>query len=333
MFGVRQRVERMKLGGLAAGLALAGCAALPSAQPPELTVGIISDVHLPFSGSERVRRAFALFDRRKVDAVLICGDLTHYGLVRELTCIRDLWDESFRGNRRSDGEPIVPLFIYGDHDTGGYMHEFDEGEPPCKFHGIDRETVRRELIKTVGSGTAWKRVFGEDWDCVQVKDVKGYRFILSHYYGTIHQLPPPNLAARFGEAVAGVPPDRPFFFVQHRVYPNTVEAHPWNTEWWCADCDSSNGLLREHGNAVAICGHAHSNLLNERNFWRGDFTAVEVPSLSELAYPRSLGIDREKTDETSVQCLIMNVWPHRVVFERLDARRAGKLARDWVVEL
>ena len=313
-------------------IALAGCSILSPTPPPELTVGIISDVHIPFEGPERLRLALKFFDQRKVDAVLICGDLTHFGLIRELRHFRDIWELTFRGNRRSDGEPIVPLFIYGDHDTGGYMHEFDDGEPPCKLHGIDRETVRRELIKNIGSGAAWKHVFGEDWDYVQVKDIKGYRFILSHYYGTIHQEPPPNLAERFKVAVAELPADRPFFFVQHRVYPNTVEAHPWNTEWWCADCDVSNGLLQKHSNAVALCGHAHSNLLNEKNFWRGGFTAVEVPSLSELAYPRSLGIDREKTDNTSVQCLIMNVWPHRVVFERLDALRVEKIAQDWIVE-
>ena len=325
-------IRGLSLSGL--GMSVGGCVSrLFESEPPELRVGVISDVHQPMAGPERMRSALALFDRRKVDAVLVCGDLTHFGLVRELEGFRDLWQRTFPGNRRSDGESVVPLFIYGDHDTGGYMHEFGKGEPPCKLHGIDRETVRRELIPTVGSGKVWKRVFGEEWDYVQVKDVKGYRFILSHYYGTIHQEPPPNLETRFAEAVDGLPADRPFFFVQHRVYPNTVAAHPWNTEWWCADCDASNRLLERYRNAVAICGHGHSNLLDEGNFWRGAFTAVEVPSLSELAYPRALGIDRSKTDNTSAQCLVMNVWPHRVSFERLDARLDARIADDWRVEI
>ena len=300
---------------------------------PELTVGVISDVHQPVAGTERLQIALSFFDRRKVDAVLVCGDLTHYGLVRELKMFRDQWTKAFPDNRRSDGEKVEPLFIYGDHDTGGYCQDFDNGEPPCRLHGIDREQVRKELIPLVGSGKAWKEVFGEDWDFVQIKDVKGYRFILSHYYGTIHQQVPPGLEEKFNEAVSGISSDRPFFFVQHRVYPNTVTAYPWNNEWWCADCDAANKLLERHPNAVALCGHAHSNLLDEGNFWRGDFTAIEVPTLHTLSYPHSLGMDRNTFDTRSVQCLVMKVYPHGVVFERHEARENTQLGADWRVIL
>ena len=320
-----QSVSSATLGALAG-----GCTArLPFEGTPDLRVGVASDVHVPIAGEERMRLAFSLFDRQKVDAVMICGDLTHYGMVRELKQFHGIWQRAFPENKRSDGVTIVPLIVYGDHDTGSYAHEFNNCEHPCKLHGVDRAAIERELIAKVGSGKVWKQVFGEDWDYVQVKDVKGYRFILSHYYGTIHQQPPPNLEATFSAAVAGIPSGRPFFFVQHRVYPNTVEAYPWCSEWWCADCDASRKLLSRHRNAVAICGHAHSNLLNERNFWRGEFTAVEVPSLSQLAYPRTSGIDRSKADETSAQCLILNVWPDRVSFERWDARQDRKIAGDW----
>ena len=297
---------------------------------PDLRVGVISDVHVPVSGLEKLRQAYALFDRRKVDAVLVCGDLTNYGLVRELEQFRDVWRSAFPGNRRSDGGEVVPLFIYGDHDTGGYMHKFHDGEPPCRLHGIDKATVEKEQIVNVGSGKAWREAFGEDWDFVQVKTVKGYRFILSHYYGTIHQETPPGLARRFAEATAGLDAKRPFFFVQHRVFPGTVDAFPWEREWWCADGAASKELLANHPNAIALCGHAHSNLLNEGNFWQGGFTAVEVPSLHELGLPRATG-DRKAKDNASVQCLIMNVWPDGVTFERLDARRGGPIAPDWSV--
>lgn len=330
--GRREFIRDLSLAG--AGLACGGCAGSWVANgSPDLTVGIVSDVHVPIAGEERMRLAFSLFDRRKVDAVMICGDLTHYGMVRELERFHGIWQRAFPGNRRSDGVPIVPLIVYGDHDTGSYAHEFNNCEHPCKLHGVDRAAIERELIAKVGSGKVWKQVFGEDWDYVQVKDVKGYRFILSHYYGTIHQQPSPNLEATFSAAVAGIPSDRPFFFVQHRVYPNTVEAYPWCSEWWCADCDASRKLLSRHRNAVAICGHAHSNVLNERNFWRGEFTAVEVPSLSQLAYPRASGVDRSKADETSAQCLIMGVWPHSVAFERLDARLDKSIAPDWTARI
>ena len=303
---------------------------VPAGVTPDLRVGVASDVHVPVGGFERFRRTLAAFDARRVDAVLICGDMTQNGLVRELERFRDEWRRAFPENRRSDGGAVVPLFIYGDHDTGGYIHKFENGEPPCKLHGIDKAAMEREVIPTVGSGEAWKRVFGEDWDFVQVRDVKGYRFILSHYYGTIHQQTPPGLEKAFAAATQGLDPARPFFFVQHRVFPETVDAFPYEKEWWCADGDVSKKLLSRHPNAVGICGHAHSNLLNDGNLWKGPFAAVEVPSLHNLGLPRSTG-QRRVFDEQSAQCLIMNVWKDRVVFERIDAMKDAAIAPEWTI--
>lgn len=308
-------------------------AVAPAAGRPELVVGVVSDVHVPQAGPEHLRKALELFDRDRVDAVLVCGDMTHYGMVRELKEFHRRWNEVFPGDRRSDGVPVVPLFIYGDHDTGGYMQDFDDGVPPCTMHGVDFATVKSELIPVVGSGVAWKNEFGEEWDYVQVKDVKGYRFILSHYYGGIHQETPPFLAEKFNAAVEGLDAKRPFFFVQHRVIPDTVQAHPCNVEWWCADNAAGRELLVKHPNAIGLCGHSHSNLFDEKNLWRGEFTAVEVPALKELAYPKALGFKRGDNDETSAQCLIMKVWPRRVVFERYDALYGRRIADDWVVDM
>ena len=300
--------------------------------PPDLRVGLTSDIHLPVAGFERFRRVLAAFDARRVDAVLVSGDLTNYGLVRELALFRDEWQRAFPGNRRSDGGTVVPLFIFGDHDTGGYMHRFDDGVPPCTLHGLDKDAVAREIIPAVGSAAVWESVFGTEWDYVQVRDVKGYRFILSHYYGTIHQETPPGLESAFDEATRGQDPARPFFFVQHRVFPKTVDAFPYEREWWCSDNAVSKELLSRHPNAIGICGHAHSNLRNDGNLWRGAFSAVEVPSLHELGLPRSTG-ERRKFDNQSAQCLVMDAWPGRVVFKRLDAMEDKPVAPDWVITL
>ena len=299
-------------------------------EAPALTVGITSDVHTMVTNTERFACVLAAFARRKVDAVVVSGDLAHYGLESELVRFRDVWRAAFPENRRPDGGEVKPLFIYGDHDTGGYAHKHaDYAECQSVHQGWDKARIDAEVIATRGPDKVWRRVFGEDWDWVRTQDVKGYRFILASYCGAVKQETPPCLVERFTEAVRGLPDDKPFFFVQHRVFPGTVGAFPTGKEWWCADNAVARDLLLRHPNAVGICGHAHSNLLNEDNIWRGAFTAVEVPSLHNCYLPRSAGrpdgFDRERAE-----CLVMRVWTKRIVFERLDARADRPLAPDWV---
>jgi len=84
---------------------------------------------------------------------------------------------------------------------------------------------------------------------------------------------------------------------------------------------------------VLICGDlTHYGLVRElvqfRDLWRGAFTAVEVPSLHNLSLPRTTG-NRKDFDNECAQCLVMNVWPDRVIFERLDAHLGRKIAASW----
>lgn len=89
------------------------------------------------------------------------------------------------------------------------------------------------------------------------------------------------------------------------------------------------------GLSLAGAGFAAGGCLSRS--WRdapdlrvGLISDVHVPIAGPDRIRLALSLfDRSKTDETSAQCLVMDVWPDSVVFERWDARQNCKIADDW----
>ena len=105
----------------------ANAAFAQSKEIPVLRIGILSDLHYrTFDNGKGLQNCLGIestlryLDRRKVDGVVACGDITDFGTAEALRQLGKLWFKVFPDNRRSDGEKIKPLFLMGDHDMGGY---------------------------------------------------------------------------------------------------------------------------------------------------------------------------------------------------------------------
>ena len=96
------------------------------------------------------------------------------------------------------------------------------------------------------------------------------------------------------------------------------------------DSGRTTAILAKHPNAVAFCGHKHRSATEERLFWQGAFTAVEIPS---LFYAIETWVPKVKCDHDAHQALFMTVYGDRIVIERLDVTADKKLADDWVISL
>ena len=108
---------------IGAGAAFAALGTRGASADPLMCLGIISDTHLVVNDSGTglqnslcFEPAPRYFDQRKADGILIAGDLTDFGTAAALRHFASIWNKVFPGNRRSDGEPVVPLFIFGDHE-------------------------------------------------------------------------------------------------------------------------------------------------------------------------------------------------------------------------
>jgi len=305
--------------------------AAPGDAVPRLRVGILSDVHVDiYWKADLYEKALRLFDSRKVDAVVIAGDFTCLGTIREFEMSVKSWYKVFPGDRRSDGQPVTRLFVTGNHDI----------DIPGKGLFYDNRQA------------FWKKAYGEDYEFLSVKTVKGYPFVLRHWPRTVN-----GVRNDGGEDLAKILStlrcsDRPFFYVQHDSIAETTSA-TWlagvGGRW---DFGQERGgirrVLEKYPNCLALTGHCHHTLTDERSIWQGAFTAVNCSCSCGYAFSvpgRENGFDcssfnREERltmpsfDNRSVhQGLVMEVFDDRITLERLDVKDDVSLGEDWVVPL
>ncbi len=304
----------------------------PKAKNRRARFGVISDIHLSVPDSVEVfEHALRYFDEMKCDGVLLCGDLTEFGLTDELQLVGDTWFKVFPGGKRSDGGKIEQIFIYGDHDMGGYMHK----RLPEKNHP-------EKVIPLTSPAAAWKAAFREEWAPVQVKKVKDYTFILAHHPGD-------QVASKGGQRIPGmektlkkyaVKGDKPFFYAQHRVVNGTAGG-----EWaWGQDNGESRKVLNQYPNVIAFFGHGHVQSQDEMSIWQDEFTAVEVPSLRYVSIRAGRENGRGRDDVPSLkqpavntgggkQGMLVDLYDGCMVIAKRDFINDCEVAAPWVVPL
>ncbi len=287
--------------------------------PRAVRIGLISDVHVgDDNDAADLKRALRLFDAKKADAVIAAGDLTDLGLLSELRAVAAAWNEVFPGNRRSDGEPVVRLFHYGDHDTA------------LNFKVRQREVVAKgrwaDYIPRIGPDVAWERAFGEPFEPVVRRTVKGCEFTLVHF------LPSPVPSVLPVPSVPGGRAPWLHVFSQHRAY-RGLFARPGCGDEISWDDGASLAFLTNTPNTIAVCGHAHISATNATSFvvgggrgataLPGGFAAIAIPS---LFYQIETWLPKPKGDHGSHQALFMIATPDGITIERLDVRTGGKIA-------
>ena len=355
-----EMTRRGFLGGIAslgaAGMFPFAAAGAPGGKP-RLTLGILSDVHLArvvskksgevsFAGESMLRKALAWFDGEGVDAVAICGDIADHGLVEELAVLAKAWDDVFPGGKGSGGRPVEKLFIFGNHDWAGHAYG---GAAKAQFGGEwAKHTLRHNHQK------AWKELFREDFEPVWRKEVKGFSFVGAHW--TVgdckgrDEVFNSGLEDWFGKNGKTLDPSKPFFFLQHPAPKGTCHG-----DWlWGQDTGASAAMLSKFPNAVALSGHSHASVGDDRFLWRGPFTSVGAGSLkyTGIQYADFAPYGRENdgwcandSDENAWktmgvvprheghQGMLLRVYGDRMSFERRDFGDMGLLGDDVAVPL
>ena len=305
---------------------------------PTMRLGMISDTHLVVNDNGRgvqnclcLEPALRYFDSRKADGVLVVGDLTDYGTASALRSFASVWNRVFPGNRRSDGKPVALLHIFGDHDMGGYMHTYS---------WAPKEEVDSGVIPEMDVAALWNECFHEEWAPIQVKECCGYKFVLAHHPRHNAESDHGNTIPGLADFMAGLNPDpnKPFFFVQHRMFKDTVLVP--NCGW---ESGRTTEVLRNYPNALALCGHGHLNAVDELCLWQKDFTAIQIPSLNFCCTRpgRENGYHNADTGAIMPKAYITKSWQgmfgtmysDKFVVERRDFLNGMPLGPDWVIPL
>lgn len=301
---------------------------------PDLRFGAISDVHLRTPGDEKeLIKAFTYFKSMRADAVMISGDIADTGLISELRRLGEAWEKVFPGNKGADGRHVEKLFIYGNHDFWGAYNLIKNKDPRAQKDAISYTETRPAEV--------WEEIFKEPYSDFWIKDVKGYTFIGGHWTKSDQFS---GLADFLKLHKDRIDPKKPFFYTQHS-HPKDTCMGPWA---WGRDNGASTEALSKYPNAVAISGHSHYSLTDERSVWQGAFTSINASSLRYISTEYALrengqgnshgfcGEKRKRLTERikandSAHGMLISVYGNELVIERKDFYNNEDLGQNWII--
>ena len=290
----RREFLRFSAGGFAASWAMFHATALAEAVAPRppLRLGGVSDIHIRNNGKTAnnyvggttgtFRAALQYFRDKRVDAVVIAGDMADKGLDTHLLAVAEAWYSVFPDDKYPDGRPVAKFFVTGNHDWEG----FNYGKLAEKLYPDAAERAKHVLQKDMAGW--WEKAFHEPYAPIYSKEIKGYTFIGAHWDMGGYGPEAGKKVYAFGRIAdfmsangKKIDPALPFFYVQH--------PHPKDTcygSWaWGHDKGIVTKTLSAYSNAVAFSGHSHYSLTDERSIWQGAFTSVGTSSLRYTGLP------------------------------------------------
>ena len=296
---------------------------------PRLKLAVMSDIHVNSESSQNVFvKALEWYRSQGVDAVLVAGDMADLGLVSQLQLVADAWFKVFPDNKTPDGRPVAQLLQYGNHDVASWR-EKDFPDPAERA---------RKLIKFDPKG-CWERAFKEEYTPCFAKTVKGITFVGAHWPGL------GGLNAWIDANGAKLDPSLPFFYFQH-PHPKDTCYGPWA---WGHDNGSSTKALSAYPNAIALSGHSHYTLTDERTVWQGAFTSIGTSSLSytsldynfrENAAGNNYGVQEKRARQMSrlvtsdgKQGMLFTICDDHIRIERREFVWGESLGDDWILPI
>ena len=288
-----------------------------------LVFGLVSDTHLRgdmtgeklSSPSHYLRAAFKYFKEQGADAIVHCGDMADRGHIRELEFHAEIWRDVFGGVNRGP----VKLFVAGNHDLEGFRYGLGR---PHRSDNIfpDPEELTKHLLAE-DFATHWERIWGEKYERVWHKTVKGY-----HFFGRHWDVEESELATVLGEWQGATKGAQPFFLLSHE---RSMELG-----------DSPLDLR----NAIGFFGHWHCSASNwnQIHFFPGySFPNIQVPSMSSYggmgfgkdAYISSAPLEGAEAVPKGYQGLVVRIYDDFLAIERREFSEGGSLGPDWIMPL
>ncbi len=308
---------------------------------PKLVAGILSDTHLqsgwdgatPHRGFPLtyVTNAMKLFRERNIDAFMHLGDAAHRGKNVEIKYHRDIFEKFFPRGKAMDGHTVEKLLVVGNHELYGDV----AGGPGAWAPNIWKDPEeRKKHVLCSDLPKQWEASWGEKYEEVWHKEVKGYHFFGRHW-STKEQTLADFINGKAEEC--SLKGDKPFFIMSHArnhfkcnqalsAYPNAIAFfghwHQSNADWKTIYFDSFGGFFPNI--QVASCRMDGGNALDaNEHITKSDVFITEAERNSAWS----------ETRNPSRQAMIMNVYEDMIVIERHEVGQGGRIGPDWVLPL
>jgi 3',5'-cyclic AMP phosphodiesterase CpdA len=264
---------------LAAAFAAAPAAAAPSSPinplPAKAGVrfGVMSDTHIGggelagLSNETRLANAYRNFAGldSTMDAIAVVGDLTDHGTLAEYTAFKAIMDANSPTRQN--------ILSLGNHDN----YEVSGQAVLDRFSGV----------------------FGGDATADSV--VGGYHFITLSPTDRVYNTSTIGLYREWLDgrlsAAAAEDPTKPIFVFMHQTVVDTCIGSRQSQQDPASDVKD---ILAKYSQAVTFSGHSHVSVIDPRNIWQGDFTALNCGSVYYVALDYTNPLTAGQTDNTLI---------------------------------
>ena len=260
-------------------------------------IGIISDFQLrkhyeniSFKYySDNVYRALKAFKKLNVDIIIIAGDITNDGKVINYLYFKEIYYSIFENNKK----PIL-ISLMGNHDYNDKNYT-KLGNQEKFYNFINEYPFSHYIINN------YNFIF---WSNNHIKNEKSEKEENSWIKSRL------EIARKNKKRVGD-----PIFVISHMPPLKTVygSENIWGNKYVYK-------ILKNYPEAISISGHSHYSLRNIKSIWQGEFTAINIQSISyvdlDKFYINYKDVRFESAKEDSMG-LIVYLNEKNVIFDRI----------------
>ena len=278
-------------------------------------IGLISDLHLAFDLEKKndrfihyannLYRTFKYFKENGIDILIITGDITNNGFYKNLLYFKKIFYSIYNDNSK----PIV-ISIMGNHDL--YNLNFSESKNQIKFYKIINSYSNSLYIINNYYFILWSH----DSHLNSENTISNYSWIRNSLEFSKNNL------KREGD---------PIFIITHMPPKNTVYGS--ESVWGHT---SMYNFLKNYHQIICLSGHSHHSLRNVKSIWQGDFTAVNMQSISYIDidnyFENAKDVRYESGKDFESMGLIAHLTEKNIIFERVNFNTGEILEERWKID-
>ena len=248
-------------------------------------------------------RALKIFQKNNIDIIILAGDITFDGKIINYLYFKEIYNSVYENQKR----PIL-ISIMGNHD---YMNKNVSklGNQKKFFKYMNSYPFSHYLINN------YNFIFWSYSFIIKGNSIKEeYSWLKSRI----------EIARKKIKKIGD-----PIFIISHMTPLKTV----YGSENILGNKDLYD-ILKKYPEVISITGHSHYSLRNKKSIWQGEFTALNIQSISYIELDKLYNnyLDVVNSSKNDSMGLIVYLKKNNVIFDRIQFSTEEILEERWNIK-